>query len=255
MKFSLGLHDLALIIAVSFQAALLTYLREPRWKAIILSLPIPFTMAALSVARPVGATNVLGLTLLFLYAQGVRLLNHQWRVPIVPAIALSAGGYILLGSLLARVVPDTEGAFWGSCAATVGLGIWLFWRMPPRNETPYRSPLPLWIKLPILAAVILFLLTLKNVLQGFMTIFPMMGVLGAYEARHSLWTISRQMPVVMFTLAPMMAVCRLTQHHLGLAPAMVLAWVVFLTIFLPLMWADFRRSPAKSEPDVQAARS
>ena len=235
-----GPHDLALIVVVSIQATVLAYLREPRWKAGIFSLPIPFTMATMAVGRPVGASNVLALVVLFLYGQGVRVLHQRFRVPIVPAILLAAAGYILLGGFLAAIVPDTDDAFWIACAATLAMGLWLFRQFPPRDEPAYRSPLPIGLKLLIMAAIIFFVLTLKNLLQGFLTLFPMIGTLGAYEARHSLWTFGRQFPVVMITLTPMMAACRLAQSHIGLEAALAAGWAVFVVVFLPFTWNDWK---------------
>jgi hypothetical protein len=236
----LGVRDVELVLAVSAQAGLLAYMREPRWKAAVFSLPIPFTMAALSLGHPVGASNVLALLVLFFYVQAVRVLHQKWHVPIVLAIALSAGGYILAGSAAAAVVPDTEVTFWFSCLVTLSTGIALLRLLPSRREPAYRSPLPVWLKLPIIAAVVGLLVTLKQVLLGFMTLFPMMGTVGAYEARHSLWTIGRQMPVVMITLTPMMAVCRLTQTGLGLGAALGLGWIAFALVFAPLTWWEWR---------------
>lgn len=41
-------------------------------------------------------------------------------------------------------------------------------------------------------------------LQGFMSAFPMLGVVAAYEARHSLWTLGRQVPIMMLALTPLL---------------------------------------------------
>lgn len=253
MTIPFGPYDLALVAAVSAQATALATVREARWKAAILSLPIPFTMATLAVGKPVGAAHVLGLPMLFCYAQGVRILHVEWRVPIVAAIALSAGGYVALGALLASVVPATGVAFWTSAVATFVAGLWLLRRMPARHEPGYRSPLPLWIKVPVIVLVILLLVALKNTLQGFMTLFPMMGVVGAYEARHSLRTICRQMPVLMIALAPMMVACRLIQPYVALPVALALGWVVFLGVFLPFTRSDWAAQPGSAPSGVGVA--
>ena len=241
MTVNFGWHDLALVVAVSIQATLLAELREPRWKAAMLSLPIPFTMATLALGKPVSASHVLGLPILYLYAHSVRLLHLEWRVPIVPAIILGAAGYLLIASMLAGVIPNTDASFWTACIVTFALGVTLLKLTPRRNEPAHRSPLPVWIKWPIIATVIVLLVTIKNTLQGFMTLFPMMGVVAAYEARHSLWTICRQMPVVMMTLTPMMAACRLSQEHIGLYGALIVGWLTFLAVFLPFTRNDWKQ--------------
>ena len=94
--------------------------------------------------------------------------------------------------------------------------------------------MPVWQKLPIIVGVILCLVVLKNELQGFMTVFPIVGVIAAYESRHSLWTIVRQIPVFMLTAVPMMCAIHLAQPMIGLGLSMIAGWVVFLAVFLPI---------------------
>jgi hypothetical protein len=64
MDIHLTLWDCLLIAVVSPQVALMAYLHHPRWKAFVLSLPLPFSVASLAVGRPVDATNIIGLILL-----------------------------------------------------------------------------------------------------------------------------------------------------------------------------------------------
>jgi hypothetical protein len=73
---SLGFWDIALLALVSSQATLLAYLSHPKWKAIILTLPIPFTLAALAVGLPVSTTHVVALNLLLAFTHGVRWLHY-----------------------------------------------------------------------------------------------------------------------------------------------------------------------------------
>jgi hypothetical protein len=242
--FALSYWDLLLILGVSAQATVLAYLRDPRWKAWLMTLPIPFTLANLSLGLPVEATNVLGLVLLLGYTGGVYGLYVRWRVPIVPAIMLGALGYCGLGSLLAAHLPRTGGAFWLAVGGVYLLGWYLYLRLPGRAEPAYRSPLPVPLKAGIISLVILFLVLLKQELQGFMTLFPMVGVVASYEGRHCLWTLTRQIPVIMLTLLPMMIVMRLLQPGLGQGPALAAGWLVMLATLLPLtrhQWSRDRR--------------
>jgi hypothetical protein len=85
--------------------------------------------------------------------------------------------------------------------------------------------------------------TIKQHLGGFMSMFPMVGVVAAYEARNSLWTIVRRIPWLMVIMTPAMCLIRLTQDRLGLPAALALAWLVVLT----LLWA-LRRCYTGSEP-------
>ncbi|HVF10156.1 MAG TPA: hypothetical protein VNA16_05100, partial [Abditibacteriaceae bacterium] len=103
--------------------------------------------------------------------------------------------------------------------------------------------------------VIMFLLLLKKSLHGFTTMFPMVGLIGAYEARHSLWTAGRQMPAVMLTMVPVMIVCRLAQSTLGLGLSLVLSWLVFLIVLIPVtrfMWDSSRIKAAQPASNLLA---
>src|SRR5580765_4654299 len=91
MKYlpDLSVWDAVLVIVVSIQATVLAKTRDPQWKAIIMTLPVPFTCAALAVQRPVDASNVLGFIVLFIFAHAVRLLHQSARLSILQAIAAS----------------------------------------------------------------------------------------------------------------------------------------------------------------------
>ena len=78
------------------------------------------------------------------------------------------------------------------------------------------------------------LVIIKQYLQGFMALFPMVGVIASYEARTCLWTVCRQIPVLMLTLLPMIVVIRLLQPAFGIEASLALGWVVFLAILIPL---------------------
>lgn len=249
MAVRFGPWDAALLVAVSLQATTLAYVRAPRWKATIMGLPIPFTFTTLAVGRPVGASNVTGLALLFLFTLAVWLLHQRLHLPVVAAIALSAAGYCAAGAALVPILPGGPTAFWLACAGILALALALLRALPTCEEPGCRSALPLWIKLPAVAGVILFIIVVKNGLQGFATVFPMMGTVAAYEARRSLWTNVRQIPVIMVTLVPLMVTSRLAEPHIGLAPSLLVGWLVFLAILIPLTRALWRR------PAIDTARA
>ena len=85
--------------------------------------------------------------------------------------------------------------------------------------------------MPVIAVVVLFLILLRNNLQGFATVFPMVGVIAAYEARYSLWTMGRQIPVIMVSLGALIATVYVLQGQWGLPPALLAGWVVFILVF------------------------
>jgi hypothetical protein len=237
--------DIALIVIVSVHATALAYLHAPKWKALLLTLPVPFTMASLSLGVRVDTTNVAGLALLMVYTCGVYVLHRCWRAPIIPTIVVCAAGYCAVASLVAPHLPRTDAAFWALAALVFSSGVGLYRLMPPRDEPGHRSPLPVYIKLPMIAAVILCLVIIRKYLQGFMTMFPMVGVVASYEGRHCLWTLSRQIPVLMMTSLPMMAVIRLTYPAVGLGWALASGWVVFLGLLIPITLREQSAEPGE----------
>jgi hypothetical protein len=247
---NLTIWDLVLILVVSLQTTALAYLHSPRLKAFALTLPFPFTTIALAVGRPMDATNVAALVILFGYTQSVRLLHYRLRVPIVPAILLAVAGYALAGWVLARVVPHSETAFWVATPLVLLLGLVLQRGMPIRLEPGYRTTLPLYIKLPVIMAVVCLLILIKGALAGFSTLFPMVGVVGAYETRFCLWTFGRQVPVLMVTLIPLIVVSHLTHDTLGLGLSLAVGWAVFLValwIVTRRMWTRWDRLQADAD--------
>src|ERR1039458_10048822 len=103
---TLGPWDFALVLAVSLQATVLAYLYQPRLKALVFMLPIPFTFIALSVGKPIDVSNVAGLFLLLAYMFLVRFLHIRLRLWIISAIAISAVAYCLAGALLRPFIPE-----------------------------------------------------------------------------------------------------------------------------------------------------
>lgn len=251
MPFQMTLGDLGVILAVSLDATALAYVRQPKWKAIVLSLPIPFTAMTLSSGRPVDVTTVLGVPLFFLFMQAVRWLHQERRVPIVPAIAMGAALYCGLGAGLAAVAPRTPASYWLATAATFVFGLVMFRVLPYRAEPGHRSNLPVWIKWPILAAIVTFLVASRGVLQGFATVFPIMGTFTCYEARHSLWTVARQAALITMILAVMFIGPYLTTPLIGLAPSLIVAWVVWAAVFVPITFYQWAQVP----PPAEAAAS
>lgn len=241
---------------VSLQVTAIAYLHAPRWKALILGLPFPFTTIVLTTSRPVDVTNVLGLVVFLCYLHGVRLLHQRLRLPIVPAIGLGLAGYCGLSAVAIAAVPNTLTTFWVAAVATAILGLVLYLALPHRQEPGHRTPLAIWLKLPIIAVVVGLLLLIKEQLQGFATFFPMVAVVGVYEARHSLWTLSRQIPVMILTMVPLMAVSYVTHPHLGLAWSLGLGWAAFLAVLVPLtlsLWARPEMADLPAVPESTAA--
>jgi len=243
--------DLLAIFVLSLQGTVIAFVRQPAWKAIVLSLPFPFTLMSLSSGRLIDASSVQGIALFFVFLLTVWFLHGRQRVRIIPAITLAALGYCAIGSLIAATVPRTPVTFWVSAIAVFGLGLVLRLTLPARPEPGHRSALPVWIKLPIVAGIVLSLILVRNTLQGFATVFPIMGTIGSYEGRFSLWTLVRQGPVIMVCMSVMMAAGYLVQGQLGLGGALAVGWLAYLAVFLPYMWYYSRRQ--ETRPQVKGS--
>jgi len=56
--------DIILIVVVSITGTFAAYIPHPKWKAFLLLIPIPFTLAVLALGRPIDATNMSALLVL-----------------------------------------------------------------------------------------------------------------------------------------------------------------------------------------------
>ena len=240
LNHTFNIWDVVLLIAVSTMSVILAYMEDPKIKALILSLPIPFSIATMSLGLRVDTTNLMGLTVLLLYTHAVRWFHISLKIPIVLSIVMSAAGYCIIGSFLATIVPRNEYTFWIVFAFTIIFGAFLYIKLPYKDEPGYKSSLSVWIKAPAVMGVVVFLIVIKNMLQGFMTVFPMVGVIGAYESRYSLWTIGRQIPILMLTLGPMMAVIHIMQKYMATGAALACGWMIFLLILYPFIKIQFK---------------
>ena len=150
--------------------------------------------------------------------------------PILAAIAVRVAGYCAVGTGIARVRPTGDAVFWISVSLMLAMAVTLVRLLSHREERYDRTPLPVWIKMPAIALVTGGLVTIKQLLGGFTTMFPMVTVVATYEALHSLGMIMRWVLWVMLTMLPMMAVIRLTQEHVGLPAALAVAWPFLLSL-------------------------
>jgi hypothetical protein len=247
-----GAWDAALVVAVTGMIAVMALLRAPRRKALVMVFPIPFTIACLSVGRPIDATHVAALSLLFGYTLSVHALHRRARVPLLPSIALSATGFVTAATLLNRILPRDETAFWTALALTLVAGVALLRGLPRHDEPGVRDEVPLRVKLPVAFATTVGLVVLKGAIGGFMTLFPMVGVLASYENRHGLWSNVRQIPVVMVTMLALMATSRLTEPTLGLAGSLAVGWLPFAIALAPFVVRGWRQPTAAPPRPVEA---
>ena len=236
---NITIWDVALILLVAVKGTLAAYIHRPRLKAFFLLTPIPFTFAVLALGQPIDVTNVTGLIVLLAYTYGVKLFYRQFHIPIIGAIFLSALGYCFIGAFLAGIIPKTDNAFLVVSVGACVLASVLHYAVPHIPEPNYRSSLPARTKFIAILVILCVLVSIKTQLQGFMTVFPMLGVIIAYEARLSLYTVCRYIPVVMLTFVPMMVTMQVFQDKIGLGWALVAGWIVYLMImpaFILPMW-------------------
>lgn len=246
-------YDFFLWLAVSLQATVVAYVYRPESKAMVLMLPFPFTFAALSLGLPVDATNILGLFALLFFCHAVRVLHCRLRVPIVPAIVFGVAAYCVAGWLLAKLALTSNRAFWLAWVTLIVVSVILLKLQPHVAEPGRRTLLPVWVKLPIVTAVVVLLVLLKRSLLGFITTFPMVAVVAAYESRSSLWTFSRSFPMLIIISSTIMCVCRLTQERLGLVGALMVSWIFVGVVVIPLarrFWLS-KATPLAAGPEVR----
>jgi len=248
----MGLWDLALLGIVTLQVASIAYLPRPRWKALALSLPFPFTTIALSQGSLINTTHVLALPVLLIYYHSIRLIHK--RLPIIPSIALGLLLYIGTSKLLLYAIPITPISFWFAIGGIGAIATLLFFLQPPRREPDHRTPLPIYLKLPAVIAIVALLLVLKESLQGFATFFPLVGVAGLYEARKALWGVCRQAPVFVGGMCAMLATVFLVQELLGLASALFIGWLVYLAVLWPVTWRLWTRENSFNAQAVPVKR-
>ncbi len=234
LSVHVGLWDVVMVVAVTVLGTFIAYLRSPILKAFVLSLPIPFTTACLALGKPVGVSNSFGLLALLGFIHLVRILYVRLKVPISASIAISTALYGLLGAFFSRTLPNTE-LFFGECEiAVLIIAVILYFGTPRREEPSHRSPMPVWQKAVVIAGVVSGLVIVKGELGGFVTTFPMVTIITAYEARHSLWTICRQMPIILMGMSIMIAITHSFQPTLGLPLSLFISWVAMMAILLPL---------------------
>ncbi len=221
-----------LVVVVTCQITAMSYISSPRWKAFIYALPLPFSVGLFVVDEPINATNVLGLLLLLVYIHLIRLFYNKWGWNIILSIIISVIVYIVAGSIGHSLLPDTPSTFLVSLVITAAVCLVIMQLQPFRDEPGHKTTLPVYVKLPMIIIVVSILVGMKNSLGGFMTTFPMVGVLGAYESRYSLWTMSRQFPRLILCILVLIVVTRFVERVFSLPFALLLGWCVAL----PLLW-------------------
>ncbi len=231
LNINFGHFDLLLLIVVALQGTLVAYLKKPFAKTIVLSFPFPFTCAYLALGTNVNVTHILALPFLFLFYTIVKLLHYKFNFTIVLSIVCSALLYCMLGGLVNNLLPKTEIIFWiGFMIALITL-LTLKAFLKPGNDGDYRSRLNPLLKLLIVNLVVLMLIVIKKWLGGFMTLFPMVGVIAAYEGRTQLSSIIYKMPDILLMLLFMLLAMHIAEMSWNKYIALAIGWCVFFAFF------------------------
>ena len=253
-----GVWDFSLLVVVVSMSLLLAYLRTPRLKALVLMMPIPFTLATLMVGKGVTVSTVFGVFTLILFTTCVRLLHTKAGWPIVRTLAVCLFGYCVIGVLIAQFVPDSDWLFWSALIAMVITGFVCGAMMPHREEPHHRTPLPVWKKAPIIFCVVVLLVCAKKLLEGFTQTFPMVGLVGNYEARHSLWTVNRSLIRSMVPFSLMFIPIRVLMPKHGVGFGLSVGWAGYLLALGVLIWQDrrdARRLGMKADDDTETGET
>jgi uncharacterized membrane protein SirB2 len=243
VEINIGIWDILLILGVSLQTTIIAFVRHPRAKAFVYSFPLPFTLANLALGEPVNTAHVLGLANLLLYINMVRWLHRNARIHIVPSVAGAALLYCGVAVALNPVIPSTPNAFWTSFVIVMTGAVVLIAVLRYRDEPESRSELPYFLKFMVVAAVISVLVVLKDLLGGFMSLFPMVGVIAAYETRNSMWTMTRQAPLVVVSIGCMVAAMWIVQQQFGweMVPSLGIGICLWASVLVPVTLVRWRR--------------
>ncbi|HSQ41948.1 MAG TPA: hypothetical protein VLM37_06695 [Fibrobacteraceae bacterium] len=251
-----GFFDWLLILCVSVFGTFSSKVRDPQIKAVFATVPVPFSLVWLAVGLPVASSNVAGSFLILAYVHGVRILHDRAHVPIIPSIAFGIALYAGIGALLAHRIPDNLSVFLFLSALSLLSGALILVFQNYRSGVFYRTPLPPLPKFVSIFCVVTGLVWIKGLLVGFAPFFPLMNSVISYEARHSLPTQCRQIPVFMVAASPMLVWMRFAECSWNWPRGWVLATGVtlYMLVFLPLN-AKVRKLGMKNQTPTPNAPS
>lgn len=227
--FSAQLHRTvpSAVVLTGFVVAI-AYARSQRLKALIYSMPVPFSCAYLATGLQINPTHITGLIMVMCYNWAVYLLHIRLKLPLLLAIAVSAGGYFLGGMALR---PLAMAPIWTVVLAAVVAWLvnWFCYRPMPQPE--HRSRTPWFFKAPLIFALAMVIYNATQFLAGAVGTFPYAGVFTSYEMRHSLRTLAGQFAINALGILLCMVTIALTEPHLPEPWPLIVGWLPVL------MWA------------------
>ncbi|MCI5601605.1 MAG: hypothetical protein SOZ02_02365 [Hallerella porci] len=254
LNFDFSFYDWLLIIVVTFLGTASAYLKDPQIKAVLATIPIPCGLAYIAVGLPIGTANAISALMCLLYVHIVRVMHDKMRIPIVVSIILGLVFFVLLGALLLPRIPESEIFFVGFCLFDIILGVIIFQKQTYAPGVRYKTPLPVYIKAPAIAAVVSCLMLVKNLMGGFCTSFPMINSIVSYECRFSLGDQCRQLPLFLIA-APLMFIEMHfieTRFEINHWCVLFFGYILFSLIYFPLNQELKRRVKRAKAPSPLA---
>ena len=225
----------------------IAYVRTPRAKAFIYSLPVPFSCAYLATGLSVNATHLSGLLLVVGYNWLVYLLTRA-KLPLIAAIILSAAAYFFAAMALRPLVAVS---LWYLAAA--GLIGWLvaLATYRPRPEPTHRSHAAWYVKAPLIFTIAMVIYNTTGLLAGGVGLFPYAGVFASYESRHSLRTLAGQFSLNALGLLACLLTIHLAEGRIPAPLPLALGWLPMLAWTALVKWLNLGKPPADT-PDPHA---
>jgi hypothetical protein len=222
----------------------MAYVRAPRTKALIYSLPVPFSCAYLATGLHINATHLAGLVLVVGYNWLVYLMARA-KVPLFLAIVVSAASY-LLAAMALRPMASIP-VWWMALPAFLAwLGALALYR--PQSQPAHRSRTAWYVKAPLVFAIAMAVYNATSLLAGGVGMFPYAGMFASYESRHSLRTLAGQ-----FTLNALGLLGCLLTIHLAELWGLPAPMPLFLGWVPVVVWTAVVRRMALGQAPVVAA--
>lgn len=182
----------------------IAYIHSARLKVLVFSTPVPFTcafvMLYLDGRQQVNATFLSGLALSAAYHWVVYLMRARMGLPLMLAIGVSAGLYVVTASQM-RFAQGL--AYPWALALFAAAWLAALWWHQPRHEEGQRATAPWPLKLSCVFVLALGIFSLTDLLAGAVTTFPYAGVFTSYEMRRCLRTLAGQYMINIAAFAAM----------------------------------------------------
>jgi hypothetical protein len=237
------LHAVFALVLAGFVSAI-AYLHNPRLKALVYSMPVPFTCAYLATGMPINATHLLGVALIIAYNWVVYFAHTRWRLPLGVAISVSVAVYVG-GAALFCSLSHVSLLWVVGPIALAWLLVVVAYR--PHEEPWHRDAMPWWLKLPLVFTLGMAMYSSTALLAGAVSTFPYAGVFTSYEMRRSLRTLAGQFTINAFGYLMAMILISRLERYPGDLRALLAGWGIFLAWVGMIYWTGWGRpDPAEA---------